>query len=109
GRAVCGAGGGGPRAWLRCVRGGPARGAGDDARGGEGEREALPPREPAARLEDRREPLARGARIGRRLQHDELALLEPWRDVEGCAEHDREDRLALCRERRLERDQDRLR
>src|SRR5262245_54104600 len=70
--------------------------------------EVLARLEPAARLEDRRQPLARRARIRRRLQHDELALLESRRDVQCGAEDDREVRLALGRERRLERDQDRV-
>ena len=46
--------------------------------------------------------------IRRRLEHDEMSLAQPFRDLlRGCV-HDREVRLALLRERRRQRDQDRV-
>ena len=62
----------------------------------------------AARLEQRRDPLPRRARVRGRLEHDQLALLEARRDLARRVEQDRQVGLALGRERRRQRDEDRV-
>ena len=62
----------------------------------------------AALLEQRQQALARRARVRRRLEHDQLAFLEASRDVLDGAHHERQVGLALRRERRRQRDEDRL-
>ena len=61
-----------------------------------------------ALLEQREQALARRARIRRRFENDQLALLKTWRDVLDGAEDEREVGLPLRRERRWQRDEDRL-
>jgi hypothetical protein len=63
----------------------------------------------AACLEKGPDPLARRAGVGRRLEHDQLALLQARRDVLRGREQDRQVRLALVGERGWERDEDRVR
>ena len=74
-----------------------------------GEEEALARAEAASLLEDRLQQLARGARPGGRLEHDELALAQHLGEAARGALHDREVGLALARERRRQRDQDGVR
>ena len=81
---------------------------GVDALGREGEVEVLAGLE-AARLEQRRDPLARRARVGGRLEHDQLALLQPRSDLLAP----RSSRIVRSgsrwsRERRRQRDEDRV-
>ena len=69
--------------------------------------EVRPDAESAPGLEQREHFVARRARVGRRLEHDEVARPEPCRDLARCAEDDREVGLSLAGERRRQRDQDR--
>ena len=64
--------------------------------------------ETGALLEDGLHVAAGGARVGGRLEHDEVTRAQPGGDLARCAAHDREIGLALARERRRERDQDRV-
>ena len=68
----------------------------------------MPGLEPASLLEDRLHDLARRARVGRRLEHDELARLEVRGDRVRGALDVAEVGLALLRQRRRESDQDRV-
>ncbi len=70
--------------------------------------EVLAGLEARALLEQRLDDLARRAGIRGRLEHDELTGLQPLCDVPDRARDDREVRLALLRQRRRERDQDRV-
>ena len=60
-------------------------------------------------LEDGLERVARRAGVRRRLEDDEMPGPQPAADLGGGVEHDREVGLALLRERRRQRDQDRVR
>ena len=71
--------------------------------------EVLAGREPAARLEERQHLLARRARVGRRLEDDEMARTQPRCDLPVAAIEDAQVGLALARERRGEGDEDRVR
>ena len=87
-----------------CGRCGPGRRApGEKARW-----KSTPARQPRAALEDRQHLVAGRARVRRRLEHDEVARAQPRRDLLGRRAHDREVGLALLRERRRQRDQDRV-
>ena len=78
-------------------------------RSGENARwKSTPAVSPEPRFEDRQDLVAGRARVRRRLEHDEVALAEPRRDLLGRRAHDREVGLALLRERRRQRDQDRV-
>ena len=78
-----------------------------DALGREGEAELDAGRE-ARLLEQRDEPLAGGARVGRRLEHDELVALQHAGDRRGGGDQRAEIRLAVARQRRRHRDDDRV-
>jgi hypothetical protein len=73
--------------------------AGVLALGREGQEEVAARLEPA-RLEARQELLARGARVGGRLQHHQLPGPQPLRDLVGRLAHVREVGLAVTAERR---------
>ena len=82
--------------------------AGIDPLGREGELEVLAGGE-ARLLEDRQQPLAGGARIGGRLEHDQLALAQDARRAPRPAlGHVAEVGLALVGERRRNADQHRV-
>ena len=86
----------------------PVDPAGVDALGRESEVEVAAGHQPRLPLEHGQELLAGGARIRRRLEHHEMAATQPPADLGAGVEDDREVRLALLRERRRERDQDRV-
>ena len=94
---------------LRDVLRRPVLAARVDALGGERQMEVLAGGEPAPSLEDRLHLLARRARIGRRLEDDEMALAQACRDLLGGGDEDAQIGLALPRERCRERDEDRVR
>ena len=77
------------------------------ALGREGQEEVLAARE-AARLEARQQLLARGAGIGGRLEHHQLARPQPRRDLVGRLAHVGEVGLAVAAERRRHAHQDRV-
>ena len=87
----------------------PVLAPGIDPLGREREVEVLSGGEPAPLLEDRLHLLGRRSRIGRRLEHDEMAASQACRDLLGGGEEDPRVRLALARERRRKRDEDRVR
>ena len=93
---------------LRHVLRRPVRAARIDALGREGEVEVLAGLE-ARGLEPGQQLLARRARVRGRLEHDEMPLAQPFRDLLRRLVHDREVGLALLRERRRQRDHDRVR
>src|SRR5581483_6784749 len=84
----------------------PVRPARIDALRREGEMEVGAGLQPAARLEQRLQHLAGRARIGGRLEDDEMALRQMRRDVAGGALDVAQVRLALGREWRGNRDDD---
>ena len=65
-------------------------------------------REPRG-LEDRQHDLAGRVRVRGRLEHDQMAGAQPLGDPLDRADHDRQVRLALLRQGRRQRDQDRVR
>ena len=77
-----------------------------DPLGREGEVERARPRLQARLLEQRRQPLARGARVGRRLEHDELALLEHARERGAGGDQRLQIGLAVLVQRGRHRDDD---
>ncbi len=86
----------------------PVGAAGVDPLRREGEVEVRPGREARLALEDRQQLAPGRPRVGRRLEHDELAAAQAPADLRGCVTHDREVRLALLGEGGRERDQDRI-
>ena len=70
---------------------------------------SIPAVSPEPALEDGENLVSRCAGIGRRLEHDQVALAEAGRDLSGRRPNDREVGLALLGERGRQSDQDRVR
>ena len=107
GRGRGGAGGGEPTDDLGRRLRRPVGAAGVDAFGRHRKVEVLAGGETADLFEDRLHDLAGRARVGRRFEHDDLARLEHRADRACGGLHVGEVGLALLRQRRRERDQDR--
>ena len=87
----------------------PVLATGIDALWREGEVEVLAGREATSRLEDRLHLLSGRAGIGRRLEDDEMSRAETRCDRLGGRDEDPQVWLALAREGRRERDENRVR
>ncbi len=92
---------------LRCVAQREVRAAGVDALRRERQLEVAPRRQPR-RFEQRRDPLARRTRVGRRLQHDQLPRLQDIGQRARGVDQRPQIRLAVGRERRRHADQHRV-
>ena len=86
----------------------PVLATGVDALGGEGEVEVRAGLEAAPSLEDGLHLLPRRPRVRGRLEDDEMPGSQTRRDLLGGGDEDPQVRLALPRERRRERDEDRV-